>query len=136
MLYFLTSYPVGRNQFGSCVIAKDKDTAKRLLAKRRTQEKIISAGSRPIARDRINITARLFRQKRYIQCIHTLVFLGNLLINAKMIKPCELLADDGLLHEIVHLLEFGKDPDATSLSYRQLEQRLKEFDLKAEKLGF
>jgi len=136
MLYFLTSYPVGRNQFGGYVIAKDKDTAKRLLAKRRTQEKIISLGSRPVARDRINITAKLFRQKKYVECIHTLCFLGNALINAKLIDACDLLADDGLLHEIVHLLEFGKDLDATSFSHSQLEKRLKEFDLEADRLGF
>lgn len=133
-MYYLIEYTLPTNNkpratFCSYVIADNPTTAKVLLKYRRMGEKLLLY---TLNGKRIGKAAKLYKERKLLECIHLLTFAGNTLINAKLIKPKDLLADNGIIHDILHEHLYPEDNKYSPITLK----RLKEFDRLAEEVGY
>lgn len=136
MAVYLTKYNCGNSEYGSHIKASSRKEAEKLTIIRGLKEEILGT----CINHKLEImpkTAFLYKKKKYIECLHTLSFVGNILCNAGFLNKNDLLNDKGLIHEIVHEMQFiGDDDFDLIIDQKYLHNKLKEFDLKAKKVGF
>lgn len=135
--FWFTSYSIPTadkvsSEYGSYVIAPNELIAKAILKLRGLEENIESIALKINQRNRLGSVVKLYKKRKLLQCIHTLCFIGNIALNAKIIKHSDLLLDTGLIHDIMHEIEFPEKFQFRSSIYK----RLKEFDKLSEFLGF
>ncbi|HNC59139.1 MAG TPA: hypothetical protein PLP33_27175 [Leptospiraceae bacterium] len=104
--YWMTDYFVGNSRYSSYVIAENELIAKALLNLRGLNENITSSAVKVRQGYRILKVSVDYRKRNLISCLHTLSFVGNIALNAKIINHQELLLDNGLIHEVLHELQF------------------------------
>ena len=131
--YKIRTYNKSKATYCSYVVADSEQDALRILSLRGRREKITSLPStKPNKRRRIKKVSNLYKARSLHACIHTLCFVGLAAVNAKFITIKDLLLDNGLIHDIVHEIEFPEE-----IKYRkEVYIKLKEFDNIMESLGY
>lgn len=120
--------------FSSYVVANSVKQALDLLTKRRQNEMLDSKGCKVSKELRsVKNTQELFAANNLDECLHTLCYIGNILIDAGLITKDWLISDVGLLHDILHIKLYPAD---MSHVYNDVYQRLKKFDKLKNKLGY
>lgn len=97
------------NSYSSYVWAKSERHA-RLLAKRRNIGEVVIGGSQkaaPYPYLSELLRKRSMRPKDKIDAIHAATFLGYLLMQSCGAPPCDVIGDEGLVHQVIHCLAFG-----------------------------
>lgn len=138
-MIFLTSYADKKTNriYCSHVVATDRSHAKHLCDLRGLGERIDGSidytysNSYPPP-DNILPTEFLFRSQQLTKCLHTLCFVGLMLVNAKELTIEELLSDDGLIHSLAHFMDIPEEP---SLDRERFVEDLRRFDSLYEKIG-
>ncbi|MDM1514697.1 hypothetical protein [Myroides odoratimimus] len=103
----LTEYKVGENIYSSYIIGDKIEEIESKLSLRNLNESIISE---IMHIETIIDYSKLKNEeliKRYSEFIHTICFLSYLCYKANKINCEELLNDEGILHEIIHINHKG-----------------------------
>lgn len=131
-LIFLTEYqsPTDRRKFASYVIANNKEDAQKIVQQRKLDEKIISQG----VETRTDLLAKLSplypntldradaMKMDLNRILHHSIYLAFLNIKAGESSIDEWLADDGILHELIHHLSMPGSPELIKID--ELIQRI------------
>lgn len=98
---YLTSYIVGKSEYGGDVWANSFRHAQGICKRRGIGETVIGSGyrggglRRPVTRE---------------QKIHEAVYLGWIALEMGLMTPAEVLGDQGIVHELVHRAAGSKAP--------------------------
>ena len=113
--------PGGRFSTTLCITGDDLDT---LVQKRgldeETRDKINGAGIAPTTRrpHEKPLHDKLISDGCTIETLHYAVWLGFLALKAGTVEPDDILGDHGLVHEMVHIMQFGtEDPTTCTLEH-------------------
>lgn len=125
---------VGRygKKYGSYVIGNTRSDAETILKKRDLGKRIIDLPCKVKSTNRIQSTAKAYKKRDLLNVLHTLSFVGNILLNINAMKHSDLLSDVGMLHEVIHELQY---PSGFRFS-NDIYQRLKMFDVMMKDVGF
>lgn len=113
--YFITSYPVGDEEYQSHIFARSWEEAVQTAEVRGLGERILGIGEvaphHPIPED---LASRA----------HYVCFLSMIALRAKTVNPDSVLGDRGLLHEIIHAICGVGDMDQSTFEsqIRSLER--------------
>lgn len=135
--YWMTTYKIktsekNESEYGAYVIAENELVAKALLKLRGMGEVISSMPSKVTQVRRFTSLAKLYKQRNLGSCLHTLCFLGNVAINAQLMTHTDFLLDCGVIHDIMHELDFPQDFGFRKHVYK----KLLELDKLAVYLGY
>lgn len=123
---FLTEYPGPRSKatFGSFVWARDHEHANALAKQRGLGERVISVGyDHPVA-DNPAPSQLLAERSDWakapasakLELIHATIFLAYLAVASGVRSKEDMLSDEGLLHDLVHFLQYQDDPNTLGLA--------------------
>ena len=130
--YKLQTYDKSEATYGSYVIAESEFIATALLFLRGLNEEITSIACKVVQRRRVPKMAKLYKQRKLGTCLHTLCFTGNVLVNAKLMAHPDFLLDSGVIHDIIHEIDF---PDEFGFR-KHIFSKLAEIDKLSEYLGY
>lgn len=104
MLGVLTTYAIKETPYSSYIIGNDIRKIKK-IAKERGLSEIIESKIMQIVPmpNYLNLSDSEFI-KHLPEILHTTTFLSFIAVKANKVKASDLLGDDGLLHELTHLL--------------------------------
>lgn len=135
--YWMTTYRLkieesAETKYGSYVIAENELIAKAILKLRGMGEEISSAPSKVIQNRRFTSLAKLYKQRNLGACLHTLCFIANVALNAQIMNHTDFLLGCGVIHDIMHELDYPKE-----FGFRKhLYKKLAEIDKLAIYLGY
>ncbi len=115
--------------YGSAVWAASEAQALRLIAMRGIKEKILDYNHRMYEPDRyppkwvLPSTALLTNHISY--ALHSVVWLSNLATRCLDIKPSEVLGDQGIVHELAHMIEASHRVDLRIESAHHAHEKTK-----------
>ena len=124
---FITRYGVNNNSYAGFVFAKDEKEALEILLTRRTKETIIGEGYDKIGLKRKSNASDAHILKNLPSIIHQYCWLSWIALKSEMISIDEVLGDEGVMHELIHLL----DPDSeiqTKEDIRKVKKLLKKIE--------
>jgi len=103
--YFTTQYELDGAEYISEVQAFDRNDAERLVEMRGIGERVWNEGRAPV--EGVSIREILSRPdltvSDYNAALHAASFLGWLAISSRAARPCDILGDKGLVHQLAHL---------------------------------
>ncbi len=126
LLRYMTDYTLPNGgRYGSAIMAKDPDDAAHVVALRGIGERVISMGTRGVTNEDQRPSVLLATSRS--RALHSALFYGWIAVNAGVATVADLLADDGLVHEISHWLRFGRHKSkrlALIQRWRELERKI------------
>lgn len=118
MKIFATKYKVGVSVFSSFVYATDLKQAEIYVGIRKIGEEIV--GELMDKKYSCPLPSDFYQTRKLIQCIHCLTFYGWIAGKFMDIHD-HLLRDDGVLHDIMHEMEFPEETGFRSVILNRLE---------------
>lgn len=111
----MTSYKVGKGEYGSDIWAKSIQEASKFAIKRNIGEEVLGLGStvfdgygRKIPGELLNPDFRKINNYEFLRelprIIHSACFLSYIAIKSGALRIDECLCDEGIVHELIHLL--------------------------------
>lgn len=109
MPLFLTDYAEGTGTYGSYIEAENIAHARQVAGQRGLNERILGKIEAPVLENRLR---ELIRDEAWIEAAHEAAFLGFVGLSSGALTPRDLLGDNGLIHELLHLARpFSHHPD-------------------------
>lgn len=125
---FHTTYGEGGRRHGSVIEADDMQHARALAIERGLNETIESQGWQGGDPGLGHFGAYLLNGQ-YVDALHEATFLGFVAMQSGVATAREVLGDRGLIHEIVHLMQFGDDLDDENPDSRNIRVRERAKDI-------
>lgn len=102
---YLTTYKSKKykDTFRSYVLATSEEEAKSKILKRNIGEVLEDSFPLSVCDYHLISAVDLFDKAHYRHCLHAVTFMAYVLASAGVIDPIDALADQGIVHEIVHL---------------------------------
>lgn len=105
--YYPTVYNQKSGTYGSYVIASnDEEALEKIKIRNIGESPDCLLSKRPLelhSKELIN-AVKLYDQRYYKHCLHAIVFMSFILTSANRIPAPLLLQDEGIIHELVHLI--------------------------------
>ena len=117
-------------KYGSHLWARSMSDAEKIAKARGMGEKITGWGrgrvGEPLPSDMLAKRNATPQQK--IETLHAITFLGYVALQSEAAEPWEIVGDNGILHEAIHLFEFGgRDRKRLVQMCRDIESRVPGF---------
>jgi hypothetical protein len=113
----ITSYRINNSQYASYILGENINAIKKIAAKRNLNETIdstIMEITSPLPDYTLLSDEDILNQKE--ELLHTICFLSFVSLKSKKIKIEEVLGDEGVIHEISHLLSGSFSEQKKSLT--------------------
>lgn len=129
MIYY-TTYQHDNKTFCSYVDAKSNLDLEFKLKLRNLGEEVNGTS----AKNKIQKPSVLYKKRRLLECIHTICFISMVRIKSELFEShcLDLVNDTGLIHDIIHELEFPEEFGFNKSLYGKLQT----FDEYLEVFGF
>lgn len=109
MSLFLTDYADGNGTYGAYIEAENLAHARQVAAQRGLNERVLGKIASPMMQNRLR---QLIRDEEWLEAVHEATFLGFVGLMSGALTPRDLLGDNGLVHELLHLARpFSHHPD-------------------------
>lgn len=125
---YLTSYSVGDKLYSGYVLAENEQEAQELLAVRNLGETLDGVFQSPNVLERFSTLCDAEYMRSLPKALHQACWVGWIAIKAGFITHDELLGDQGILHEMIHLLDGTVDISQVETS-RALLARLESLEI-------
>lgn len=119
---------IGR--FGGWIHARDQRHARRLAEKRRLGERVVGRAGRTQPYDYPSDVVRKSRRlpSKKIEAIHAVCFLCFVAVRSGVVHVVDVLGDQGLLHDTIHLMEFGRTTNPLIVDPKKLIAKIREIE--------
>lgn len=119
-------------RYGNYVIARDEKEANLILRLRDMEERISDSPSKLVKNRLIERPSKTYKARKLAETLHTLSFAGNALVKSGIIEIDFLLSDTGILHEVIHELQFPEE----FVFNKSVYEGIKKFDQGMIELGW
>ncbi len=113
---FITKYKIGDNEYSSFVIAENSDNANNLIKLRGIGETIDGTSEGPNSLTRFSTLSDSKFLRHLPRIAHQICWISWMAANSGMVGIDDILGDEGILHEIIHLI----DPSTRDITNLQL----------------
>ena len=120
------------SRYGNYVIARDEREANLIINLRGMDERISDSPSKLVKNRLIEKPSKAYKARKLSETLHTLSFAGNALVKSGIIEIDFLLSDTGILHEVIHELQFPEE----FMFNKSVYEAIKKFDQGMIELGW